>query len=321
MQTISLLDFKRYLTQEDLRLKLESENQQASINKNLVIEVVQDGESYKAVTKDLGFIVKFSSSANPVKCADYDAVEELLFENGFLKENQAQIVLINDNFSTFDEYLKAKKLENATMAEILGLTSSADRFSLSLRLTDFGISNLDASVAYQNLSAKVFSELQHIFNKIPKNKKTASFETVLAEIIDEVSKNMPFVCDLVAEGKTKYGQEYWHFYSLIEFIFNAKITLEKLKSQPISPLTDILKDYPLLFDNLVDAKVSFFNEVTLSSEPIIVFTFKLTEKTKSYLLSFENDYKISPFEDLAIYFGEKLLFSSCTHEGFHDFLI
>ncbi len=319
MQIVSLSQLKSYLLEENLRLKLSSGKNFASINKNIALEVIQSEIGYQTLTKDLGFIVKYSYLDEPVKSNDYFEVEKTLLENGFIKDNKVQIVLFNDNFQTYAEYSRAKDLENASMQEILNLTKGANKFTLSLRVERCGISNVLANDAYQTLSQKVFDELNFIYDKLPSHKKTVPFETALGEIIEEVSKIMPYACDRVYQGKTKYGEEFYHFYSLIELIFNAKDLLEKLKSKPITPLTKFLKDFPLLDKNLIDAKFSFFNEVTLSGEPFIVFTFKLNEETKSYLLSFENDYSISPFEDLAIYSSDKLLFASCTHEEFHDF--
>ncbi len=48
-----------------------------------------------------------------------------------------------------------------------------------------------------------------------------------------------------------------------------------------------------------------------------IFRFRLTEETKIWLLQYKTDYDLVDLEDLAFYKGEKLLFSSCTHEGFH----
>ena len=42
------------------------------------------------------------------------------------------------------------------------------------------------------------------------------------------------------------------------------------------------------------------------------------EETKKWLLQFDTDYDIDPFEDLAFYKENTLLFSSCTHEGYHE---
>lgn len=49
-----------------------------------------------------------------------------------------------------------------------------------------------------------------------------------------------------------------------------------------------------------------------------MFYFALNEQTTAWLAQFEHDYQFTKLEDLAFYKGDKLLFSSCTHEGFHN---
>lgn len=49
-----------------------------------------------------------------------------------------------------------------------------------------------------------------------------------------------------------------------------------------------------------------------------VHRFRLNDKTKKWLKQFKSDYDLEGLEDLALYKGDELLFSSCTHEVFHN---
>lgn len=59
----------------------------------------------------------------------------------------------------------------------------------------------------------------------------------------------------------------------------------------------------------------------MSGELATVFTFKLNDRTRDWLKARKDDYGFDyngqRLDDLALYCGDKILFSSCTHEHYH----
>lgn len=78
-----------------------------------------------------------------------------------------------------------------------------------------------------------------------------------------------------------------------------------------------LADIQPLINAVISIKQTFSWHCTTSSEAASVLKFKLTDGARQWLLAHNNDYDLGKFEDLALYDGDRLLFSSCTHEHFH----
>lgn len=91
-----------------------------------------------------------------------------------------------------------------------------------------------------------------------------------------------------------------------------------MKNSPVEkPLCAELDGEEVLKFNLQDIKAGFVWHCNVSSELSKTFFFELNEDTKKWLLRHGNDYAFEILQDLAFYNGDKLLFSSCTHERFH----
>lgn len=139
--------------------------------------------------------------------------------------------------------------------------------------------------------------------------------------IEEMKKNffrVSFIADRVGEI-TKYGEKkdgfFRNLYSAISMIIEIENNKEeycKNGLDPINQVPDELKKYLLYY------KISFYNEVTVTSVPMINYYFKFNEETKRYLLNFKNDFELNELEDLSLYKDNKVLFSSCTHESFNS---
>ncbi len=132
----------------------------------------------------------------------------------------------------------------------------------------------------------------------------------------------PFICDHVGKD-TKYSEPLnfcWHAYHNLHMVLMSDERLGKMTvgSDYILQVLDDPK-YAALKDNLINYEFTYQTHCT-GGNLQLVYYFKLNDQTKEWLNQFENDYAIegSGFEDLAIYNGDKVEFSSCTHEGFNS---
>ena len=134
---------------------------------------------------------------------------------------------------------------------------------------------------------------------------------------------MLFLCDNVYKRKTKYHTPenfFWHAYHSVQQLFDCKKHVEQFKTNSLNKLSAFkcdLSDFEILKPFLISKRLSYSWHCTETSFFAIVFKFKLNQETKKYLLNFKSDYDLSGLEDLALYKGDKILFSSCTHEQFH----
>lgn len=176
------------------------------------------------------------------------------------------------------------------------------------------------------------------YNQIPEEikKNLPDFQALYYEIEAETKKHAsktedelkesnesPFLCDEVGNGKTKYNNPkkfFWGMYHDMGFLLDCSKRIEALmKNSIVRPLDFELNNdkNSALKPYLISITPTFTWHCTTSSCFSKVFRFKLTDEAKKWLLQFETDYDVEGFEDLALYNGDKLLFSSCTHEGFH----
>lgn len=130
-----------------------------------------------------------------------------------------------------------------------------------------------------------------------------------------------FFCDEFMRGKTKHiaPKEFWHLYHSVDFVEACAYQLEQQKKFPQThPAGWEAESIPALKGALISTETTFVWRCTISGG----LTFKLNDETKAWLLTHKDDYdfgeKDNYLQDLALYKGDKILFSSCTHEKFHE---
>ena len=298
------------------------------ISGNVVIDVTE----CKFYSK--GYTVAILDRKNK-KCRSYEMLIKFLKKEKVLTEDSVTLVSINDRFSSLREYEEElvfdalnmrgliEKYENIADSFVLvgganetcPISPSEAEKILSVTEQEFLERN---KKAYQNLSDEVRAVLP-------------DFKTLCAEIKAEVNAAFDakkgdeplFMCDQVADGKTRYHEPmdfFWHMYHNTEFLSERQRELEKRISNAAAPLPSELADerFCALKPFLISYAPAYSWHCTTTSCLCNVYRFRLTEETKQWLLQFETDYELDGLEDLAFYQGEKLLFSSCTHEGFHS---
>lgn len=245
-----------------------------------------------------------------------------------------EIDKINDRFSTLKEYEENVFFENISMLDLLEKYNDCNIFSLTSGFAIDSISNEQKVKVLNDLKEENKKYLLDRYNAVKDEYNLPPFELLYNDIQEEVYNfeklhrheydfifANSFICDHVGKD-TKYSQPtnfFWHFYhnlgreldSVIEL--NSKISNEDDDS--------ILEDeeYVELKPYLIKTEKTYITHCT--SGPLQkVYYFKLNNQTKNWLLKYENDYQLNVNKlcDLAIYDNDKLRFSSCTHEEFHN---
>lgn len=228
-----------------------------------------------------------------------------------------------------------------SMQEILNKFAYCDKFSLTAKSNITEIPSKFKETLLKNHLNETKQELKNNYGKaIDNNKNLPNFDILFEEIASECEsfykniagkdilelckKNIsPFICDNVGKT-TKYSEPkniIWHFYHNIQHAFMSN---DNLKNMPSTESFDKDKIFindsdKVLKDNLLDFEYTYQTHCTAGPLQLALY-FPLNAETKAWLLKFKNDYDLwnSDFMDLAIYNGQKLEFSSCTHEGFNS---
>ncbi len=134
---------------------------------------------------------------------------------------------------------------------------------------------------------------------------------------NELNGESPFLCDLVRRGKTRFCEPFrfcWHLYH------SASLVCEQA-SQILSYVGGVDGDdfpneakYAPLKPFLLSVTASCSWHCTETDRPHLIYRFRLTDETAAWLLAHEGVYDLTGLDDLAFYRGERILFSSCTHE-------
>jgi len=183
------------------------------------------------------------------------------------------------------------------------------------------------------------SSLKHRFNQMSKQEKAElpTFDVLISNIKSDVKTHVqkvcerrlepdesPYACDEFGEGKMHYKQptSLWHFYHSIGSIYESvipildKMVAHKEKMNPLEVFNNA--KHERIRHSLINYEPSFSWHCTKTSLPAIVYHFKLDANAFVWLSSRQDIYDFDLLDDFALYQGDKLLFSSCTHERFCD---
>lgn len=289
-----------------------------------------------------GFVIECAEQSYTMD--DVTALKQKIVDIGAVgTDRMAHVVLINGKYMTMAEYEKATALNELDMKGLLDkYSTTADRFSLSVPYNEYSkvLRNrykfhLDEKIA-ENAGNEVMSwairESRRIYEGLDEDVrlKLPAFDILMEEIVKECEdawskikgkSDEPFMCDRFAIGETKYTapQELWRIYNDIDFAISAGREAQKMIKVKKTRALEYPLDKPeneILLRNLIEIKVGFVWHCNVSSRMAKTFFISLNDETKNWLSAFKDDYSITQFEDLAFYNGEKLLYSSCTHEGF-----
>lgn len=294
------------------------------------ISIIFDEKNFQGFTEKIGFC--FNN-------------KHYKTDKGFLKAlkntgvtDTVNVIKIND-FSTLKEYEENIEFQNADMQYLLNKYRDCNYFVLCAYYGENKLDKTQAEYAMESLIKDDRNYTLKVYDKLKEQYNLKDYEILYNEIKKECEnfgkKNRDkylkkygffqnsFICDHVGKD-TKYSEPtalFWHFYHMLGNEVDVREQLNKLTElKQDFRITDILdkEEYKPLKKYLVDVNITFTTHCTggpLSAE----FKFILNEDTKKWLLTHKNDYDFNgDLEDLAFYFNDKLKFSSCTHEGFHN---
>lgn len=272
--------------------------------------------------------------------------KELVFD-----ADEVTVVSYNSGqYNTYQEYTDALAFNNIDMSGILEkYLPHADRFSLNCPFCleydaehmqgTYRLSDVHAEYARNKARTVTLKNLGRVYERINNQDKEnlPSFDSLIEIITDEIKDfrhalgdkfidsngGNSFICDEFSMGKTHLTspQDLWHFYHSLDNLFMYYWICDKLQKNTIERPLDAILDteyYLPLKQDLINIEVTFCWHCTMSSELTKVFYFRLTENSIAWLNTLKNDYDMRELQDLAFYNGDMLLFSSCTHEGFHS---
>lgn len=322
----------------------------------LFVKIKADGEDV-TIEPELSFFLNEKSGEGSLKVNsiilnrggertelnNFNAVRETL------EGCNLELVSINGEYESLDEYERKKAFDNISMEELLKLVLPvADSFSLTCPYNDgygtdnpYGLYRIDeglADKAVNEISEWQYRTSESQFGQIPEDdrKRLPPFDKLYRDVESECRSfrkkhgrdaekyfGNVFFADRFMRGKTKYKKppELWHIYHAVDFVETCRFSLGKMKgNKEVRPLDCELdkEEYRELKSSLKKIDVSFNWHCTTSGSLSKTFYFELNDKTVNWLKKHRDDYDFNLLEDLAFYSGDKVRFSSCTHEHFHS---
>lgn len=325
-------------------LSLLNDGQLCEIEPNLYFIMSKDVRDFQRK----GFTVTFTNSGLKRKCLRFDTLITYLKKQKIIKNNTMELGMISNRWRSFEDFTEYKKIIALTMDEILLRYKDADTFSLTGVYNDgfsekypHGIYSVDeqsAKRALENVYKRSMDMLkdQYAFFTEEEKQMLPAFETLVNEIQKECDEyfarvesgkipegQSPFLADLIYEGKTRYTEPrgVWHFYHELysRHIHFKKAIAEMQKNKEYRNTNEIFETpyYKELKECLIDTEITFTWHCTTSGRLAVVYYFKINETSLQWLRRLKNDYDMRELEDLAFYKDSTVVFSSCTHEGYH----
>ena len=349
MEHIPLEQLKKLLKEEQVSVTLAygadgaadaengAENSTAEISLQWVLQFdandIADGGNVRLTAR--GFTVTAGTQSS--ECRNWDELLRRLKDMGAVTEAGAALLSIGGGFETIAAYEANKAFDALDMRGIVGkYRPLADSFELvgeipeGSWLTQAQAEELIAGCAreakerayeyYEMLSEKERTQLPS-FDEVWRTAYAEGQAHAARAERGELGGESPFLCDLVHRNKTHFSepQEFcWHLYHSVSLIFEQAYEIGRYvggvdaDNFPCDPKYAPLKPY------LLSVTPTCSWHCTQTSQPHYVYRFRLTDETAAWLLQYRSDYDLEELQDLAFYRGEKLLFSSCTHEGFHN---
>lgn len=302
------------------------------------IKVVFDKDFTNSSAKASGYVLSYGGKIKKVKPEKLlKKLEKLQAING----DGVNLSGIGDDKISYEKYLSDKEFSKIDMKGLLEKYSYADKFSLTCPFNCYGEHGRVYCKLSEQLAASAADEVKRIcfdaarsqYDALNEKEKAElpPFEELYKEIAEEYRKfyeerrdfaeahdDNVFFCDEFVNSKYADFVQIWHVYHEVDFEATCLRQIAKMQKSTFEKQLDgeIAGD-EILKNNLLEIKVSYGWHCTVSGELSKTFYFKLNEQTKEWLLKHKNDYDFETLQDLAFYSKNELLFSSCTHEGFH----
>lgn len=351
MQKISVDCLSKLLEDEKMEVKIMSEaGETCELGFEIYLSIQEDVEPK---LEYLGYTAEVERGKKTVmkKFKKLSALIKYLEKSELIKDGEVNVVKYPRGCETLEEYRAAREFDCIDMKGLLDkYLPFADRFSLTCPFSCpdeehwFGERKLhkEQAAAANAKAEKVLTEqVKGVFMRLSESDKAKlpPFEKLLEDITREVheyraahsgtaeqSGGQTFICDEFSCGNTKYRepQELWQIYHSLDMLETFKWNSGKMtENENDVPIDAELNDelYAPLARDLINIEITYCWHCTITSQLSKVFYFRLTDSSIAWLAARKNDYDMGLFEDLAFYKGDELLFSSCTHEGFHNDLM
>ncbi|MBE5740035.1 MAG: hypothetical protein E7349_04170 [Clostridiales bacterium] len=280
-----------------------------------------------------GYVISIADKKSR-RCRRYDTLIKFLKKEKVLVGDLLTLVSINGRFSTLAEYEEELVFDALDMRGLLKkYEGMADSFVLVGPCEQESLSEEGKELARQEIEKDALERGFAAYQRLSEEERDLlpDFQTLCADIREEIKAYIEengreaatFICDRQSEGKTRYQKPQnflWHLYMDLQRLEDFEACSAAVTdSALIAPL-----DAPLNSEKLRVLKPYLISITPTCSWHCTrgglskVYRFRLTEETKNWLLQYKTDYDLDELEDLAFYKGDKLLFSSCTHEGFHS---
>ena len=230
------------------------------------------------------------------------------------------IYRIND-CNSMDEYNDKILFQNGDMQYLLNKYSTANVFSLSHEFLDeIYVSKKEYELIKNKALETTKKSLLNIYNN--SDYRDIEFEVLFNDILDECKKKDDIYLSDKVGVLTKYSEPkdfFWHFYTGGCFILKQNNKLDKCLKLKEDNRDLVLDKYPELKPYIKRKELLFGNHTTLSTNLFSTYYIELNDITKKWLLNHHTIYDFAnDLWDLAFYIDDKLIFSSCTHEMYHD---
>ena len=244
--------------------------------------------------------------------------------------------------------IENENIEKMSMSELIKFfKDKSDMFSLtSLYNSGYDINHPFGKYKLnQQMADKIIDETykyfqknnKRIYEKLNKQKYNLPTFEKFIEHIESINKidftkikdGMNLVenclCDKFSLKQLQYKEpvELWHIYHNYDFLNSVKysaMNMVKLTEERPLDYELYLGKFKDLKNSLIKIDVTHIWHCTISGQLSKVFYFKLNKESINWLLQHKNIYDFKWLDDLAFYKNNKCIFSSCTHEGFYDFL-
>ncbi|MGN0814839.1 MAG: hypothetical protein ACI4MH_06385 [Candidatus Coproplasma sp.] len=339
---ITVKDLDRLLNKLNATVSLNSDRGCVKVEEQLNLIISEDFSERK--WELVGFETTLESASGEEKKTfeKFDALVGYLKSIGCCDGENFKLNRINGAYPTLESFDKKLEFDSIDMAGLLNkYVPVADSFSLTCRFNDgydadhpFGLYRMDRAdgeraLEVLNKCLRDDAYSQYALLSDEEKGKLEPFDVIYGKICAKcrsfvagrAEENRRSFCDTVSEN-SEWGDApwVWHAFNNASFYERSKYIIEKSYNLPLTrdvcaPLDD--EKFAVLKRNLIRYEITFSWHCTLSGMPHTVFYFALNDQTIAYLAQFEHDYQFEKLEDLVFYKGDKLLFSSCTHEGFH----
>ena len=280
-----------------------------------------------------GYVISITDKKDR-RCRRYDTLIKFLKKENVLVGDSLTLVSINGRFSTLTAYEEELAFDALDMRGLLEkYEGMADSFVLVGACEQESLSKEEKELARHEIEKDTLERGLAAYQRLSDEERALlpDFQTLCADIREEIRAYIKengreaamFLCDRQSEGKTRYQKPQnflWHLYIDLQRLEDFEVC----NAAAADPALITSLDAPLNSEKLRVLKPYLISITPTCSWHCTtgglskVYRFRLTEETKNWLLQYKTDYDLDELEDLAFYKGEKLLFSSCTHEGFHS---